>query len=166
MNTKIICFIVPLLFLYQLSPGQDRDARQKIETARIGLITERLGLTPEQAEKFWPIYNEYNNQRKNLVQELQEARRNVDMQNISEEQGQALMKLGLDIKERQLQLEKNYSQRLMQVISTQQMLSLRKAEDDFRKMIIQRLEERKRQQIQQEQMINRREELMKNRGNN
>ena len=166
MNTKIICFIIPFLFLYQLSVGQDRDARQKIESARIALITERLGLTPEQAEKFWPIYNEYNNQRRNLVQELQEARRNVDMQNLSEEQGQALMKHGLDIKERQLQLEKQYSQRLTQVISTQQMLKLRKAEDDFRKMIIQRLEERKLQQIRQEQMINRREELMKNRGNN
>lgn len=166
MNTKILCFIIPLLFLYQLSLGQDREARQKIEAARIALITERLGLTPEQAERFWPIYNEYNNQRRNLVQELQEARRNVDMKNLSEEQGQALMKLGLDIRERQVQLEKTYSQRLMQVISTQQMLSLRKAEDDFRRMIIQRLEERKSQQLRQEQMINRREELMKNRGNN
>lgn len=166
MNIKILCFIIPLLFLYQLSLGQDREARQKIEAARIALITERLGLTPEQAERFWPIYNEYNNQRRNLVQELQEARRNVDMKNLSEEQGQALMKLGLDIRERQVQLEKTYSQRLMQVISTQQMLSLRKAEDDFRRMIIQRLEERKSQQLRQEQMINRREELMKNRGNN
>lgn len=166
MNIKILCFIIPLLFLYQLSVGQDREARQKIEAARIALITERLGLTPEQAERFWPIYNEYNNQRRNLVQELQEARRNVDMKNLSEEQGQALMKLGLDIRERQVQLDKTYSQRLMQVISTMQMLSLRKAEDDFRRMIIQRLEERKSQQLRQEQMINRREELMKNRGNN
>jgi hypothetical protein len=58
MNKIYILIIVPLLFLFQLSFGQDRDARQKIESARIALITERLGLTPEQAEKFWPIYNE------------------------------------------------------------------------------------------------------------
>jgi ATP-dependent Lon protease len=88
------------------------------------------------------------------------------MKNLSEEQGQALMKLGMDIKERQLILEKNYAQRLNQVITTQQMLSLRKAEEDFRRMIIQRLEERKRQQLMHEQMINRREELLKNKGNN
>jgi len=43
---------------------------------------------------------------------------------------------------------------------------LRKAEEDFRKMIIQRLEDRKRQQLRREQMINRREELQKNKGNN
>jgi hypothetical protein len=166
MNKKLIILIVPLLFFYQLSSGQGRDARQRIESARIALITERLGLTPEQAEKFWPIYNEYNNHRKGLVQEMQEARKNVDMQNLTEEQGQALMNLGMDIKERQLQLEKTYSQRLNQVISTRQILSLRKAEEDFRRMIIQRLEDRKRQQLRREQMINRREELQKNRGNN
>ena len=166
MNKKLIFIIVPLLCIFSLSYGQGRDARQKIESARIALITERLGLTPEQAEKFWPIYNEYNNHRKELVQELQKARSNVDMNNLTEEQGQALMKLGLNIKERQLQLEKTYSNRLTHVISTQQILSLRKAEEDFRKMIIRRLEERKRQQLRREQMIDRREELMKNRGNN
>jgi len=166
MNKRLIFIIVPLLFFYQLSFGQNRDARLKIESARIALITERLGLTPEQAQKFWPVYNEYNNHRRDLVQEIQEARKNVDMKNLTEEQGQALMNLGMDVKERQLQLEKSYSQRLNQVISTKQLLYLRKAEEDFRKMIIQRLEERKRQQIQREQMINRREELQKNKRNN
>jgi len=166
MNRKFIFIIVPLLFFFQISFGQNRDARQKIESARIALITDRLGLTPDQAEKFWPIYNEYNIHRKNLVQEMQGARKEVDMNNLSEEQGKALMKLGLDIKERQLQLEKTYSERLTDVISTKQMLSLRKAEDDFRKMIIQRLEDRKRQQMRRDQMINRREQLMKDKGNN
>jgi len=166
MNKKFTFIIVLLLFLFQVSYGQNREARQKIESARIALITERLGLTPEQAEKFWPIYNEYNLQKRGLMQEMQNARKNVDMNNLTEEQGQALMKLGLDIKERQLQLEKSYSQRLTEIISTKQMLNLRKAEDDFRRMIIQRLEERKRQQMRRDQMINRREELMKDKGNN
>ena len=166
MNRKLIFIIVPLLFFSQFSFGQNKDARQKIESARIALITERLGLTPEQAEKFWPVYNEYNIHRKNLVQEMQNARKNVDMNNLTEEQGRELMKLGLNIKERQLQLEKTYSDRLVEVISTKQMLSLRKAEDDFRKMIIQRLEDRKRQQMRRDQMINRREQLMKDKGNN
>ena len=33
----------------------DPQVRQKVEAARIGLISERLGLTPAQAEKFWPV---------------------------------------------------------------------------------------------------------------
>ncbi len=33
----------------------DPKAREKVEAARIALITNRLGLSPGQAEKFWPI---------------------------------------------------------------------------------------------------------------
>ena len=39
--------------------GQSNDPNEKIRRAKIALITERLDLTPEQAEKFWPIYNAY-----------------------------------------------------------------------------------------------------------
>lgn len=151
---------------FHLSLAQNKDARQKIESARIALITERLGLTPEQAEKFWPLYNEYNQQRRALVQELQDTRKGMDMNNLSEDQSRQLMDMGLKIKERQLGLEKKYSKQLTDVISNQQMLSLRKAEEDFRKMLIERLEERKRQQMQMDQMQQRREEYMRNRGNN
>jgi len=35
--------------------NRDENAKDKIKAARIGLITQRLNLTPEQAEKFWPI---------------------------------------------------------------------------------------------------------------
>ena len=42
------------------------ETLEKIETARIALISERLELTPEQAEKFWPIYREFGNKRKEI----------------------------------------------------------------------------------------------------
>ena len=112
------------------------------------------------------MYNEYNQQRRALVQEMQEVRKGMDMNNLTEEQSRQLMDLGLKMKERQLGLEKQYSKQMTDVITNQQMLSLRKAEEDFRKMLIQRLEERKRQQMQMDQMKQRREEYLRNRGNN
>jgi len=42
------------------------ETLEKIEAARIALISERLELTPEQAEKFWPIYREFGNKRKEI----------------------------------------------------------------------------------------------------
>ena len=163
---SILLLLLAFSTSFQLCFAQSKDARQKIESARIALITERLGLTPEQAEKFWPMYNEYNQQRRALVQEMQDARKGMDMNNLTEEQSRQLMDLGLKMKERQLGLEKQYSKQMTDVITNQQMLSLRKAEEDFRKMLIQRLEERKRQQMQMDQMKQRREEYLRNRGNN
>jgi paraquat-inducible protein B len=40
---------------------------EKLNTYKIGFFTKRLNLTSQEAEKFWPVYNEYQAQ-KNLIQ--------------------------------------------------------------------------------------------------
>lgn len=40
----------------------------QIQNAKIAFFTTEMGLTPQEAEKFWPIYNEYWNDREKLVQ--------------------------------------------------------------------------------------------------
>jgi hypothetical protein len=142
-----------------------QDARSKLEAARIALITERLGLTPEQAQQFWPIYNEYAEQRRLIQQEFRDARKGLDMNKLTEEQSRALMKVRMDGKQRQLNLETKYGDRLMDVINTRQLMALKKAEDDFRAMIIRRIEQRKHQQLQRDQMLLQRERKLKQ-GNN
>src|SRR6478609_4899475 len=60
------------------APQQNEHAKEKIKAARIGLITQRLGLTPEQAEKFWPIYNEFTQKRTDLRQQYKDAERDIN----------------------------------------------------------------------------------------
>jgi hypothetical protein len=67
----------------------------------------------------------------------------------------ALMKLGLELKQRELDLEKTYSDRLLKVITAQQILNLRKAEGDFQQMI--------RDQIQQRRLMQQRNETIRER---
>ncbi len=162
-TTLIILF---LLLLMQSGYGQKNEAREKIEAARIALITDRLELSPEQAEKFWPLYNEYSDQKKDLARELQQARKGIDQGTMTEDESRQLIDKTLNIRDRQLSLERQYAKRMTEVITTQQLLNLKRAEEDFRKMILRRLEERKRQHMQREQMRNRREEIIKNRRNN
>lgn len=41
--------------------GEDRkDRKERIEVFKIQFITEKLELTPNEAESFWPVYEEYN----------------------------------------------------------------------------------------------------------
>jgi hypothetical protein len=145
--------------------NNQQDARAKLEAARIALISERLGLTPEQAQQFWPIYNEYAEQRRSIQQEFRDARKGMDINNLTEEHGRALVQARLEGKQRQLNLETKYSDRLMDVINNRQLMALKKAEDDFRAMIIKRIEQRKQQQLQRDQMLLQRERKLKQ-GNN
>ena len=46
-----------------------KQQREKLELFRIQFITKKLDLTPAEAEKFWPLYNEQKEASRNLMQE-------------------------------------------------------------------------------------------------
>jgi Spy/CpxP family protein refolding chaperone len=129
---------------------QDATVKDKIKAARIGLITQRLNLTPDQAQKFWPLYNEFDNKRAEIRKPYKDARKNSNPNNPDPKQQQALVDLGLKIKQDELNLEKEYSGKMMGVITAQQMLNLRQAEHDFRNIIINMLNNRRLQQQRKE----------------
>ncbi len=141
--------ILGLLLLLTVLASSAQTPQEKIEAAKIALITERLSLTPEQAQKFWPIYNEFAKRQQEVRQAFAQARRNHDPKTASEEENKRILEMGMKAKEQTLQLEKQYSERLLEVINNRQLLSLRKAEDDFTQMIIKRLrdQQQKRDQV-------------------
>jgi len=141
---KNIITTLILLSIFSFGYGQSDEARKKIESAKIALITERLDLSPEQAEKFWPIYNEFNNQQRDLRNQFVEARRGFDPKSATEEENKAMVELGMSLKQRQVDLEKTYTDRMLRVINTRQLMSLRKAEDDFKAMLMERVRQRER----------------------
>ncbi len=57
------------------SQGQDFE---RIQSYKIALFTRRLNLTPAEAEKFWPVYNEYDHRRTRLQQQRAETIRMVN----------------------------------------------------------------------------------------
>lgn len=162
-------YLLLIVFALISFPGilfaQNKDAMRKIESARIALITERLGLTPAQAERFWPLYNEFSRQKRDIRSEVSNARSNIDPKKITEQQSQLLMNLRFEAKQKELNLEKEYANRLRDVISSQQLLSLRHAEDDFKRMLLQRIDQRRRQQLNRDR-LQQRQEYMRKQGNN
>jgi Spy/CpxP family protein refolding chaperone len=49
-----------------------KEKRAQLESFKIQFITKKLNLTPEEAEKFWPIYNEQKDATRKLMQERKE----------------------------------------------------------------------------------------------
>lgn len=139
---------------------QNPQAVQKIQNLRIAYISEKLGLTPDQAEKFWPVYREFVQQRAVLRRELRDFRKtNIDPQHPDPQKEQQLVDLGLKVRQQELDLEKDYSGKLLKVINAQQMLNLRKAEQDFRAMLINQMPQRKLMQERKENLRDRNQRL-------
>lgn len=162
---NLLVFSFFLLTLIKVS-AQSQETLDKIEAAKIGLITERLGLTPEQAEKFWPIYKEYSGKQREIAQEFQALKRSINPETATEEENKKILDRGHQLRERQLDLDRNYSERMQQVITNRQLLSLRKAEDDFKQMLMDRIKQQNQQQEQLRDNRQRNDAQMNQRKNN
>ena len=147
----IIFVLILVLVTSHFSFGQKGKGREKIEAARIALITNELNLSPEQAQKFWPIYNEFKSKRGEIARNFNQEKRNFDAANATEEERKRMVNRGLELKQQQLNLEKDYSQRLLDVISSRQIIQLRQAEDKFRKLLIERLQQTRDQRLRRRQ---------------
>lgn len=133
-----------------LPQAQDPHVRSRIRAAHVAYITDQLSLTPEEAEKFWPVYNEFLEKRRALKLEYRDRKLNPDPKKTADENDKELVELGFKIKQQELDLEKDYSGRLLNVISAQKLKILPEAEKRFRQMIINQIQRRqeRRGQIQ------------------
>ena len=143
----------------------DPKVKQKIDAARIAFITERLGLTPDEAEKFWPVYREFTSKRQEMRKEFNQTRKNPDPNRTTEQNEQEALDLGLKLKQRELDLEKEYSGKLLKTVSAQKVMALRSAENDFRKILINQIQKRQSVQQQRQRQLERSDDRLRKRNN-
>ena len=130
-------------------PPPDERTRERIDAARAAFLTERLDLTPQQAERFWPVYHEFNGKRQELRKTFfQVQRKNGGPKQNAEpdpEEQRRLLDLSMDLRQQELDLEKQYSGRFLEVLTADQVLRLHRAERDFQQMVIQHMRNRREQ---------------------
>lgn len=133
--------ITTLLFSALLSAAntihaQDGEGRQKIESAKIAYITNRLNLNSEQATQFWPIYNEYSARKQDLNRKIRQ--RSVPPGAADQDAMNNLREINA-AKQKIADLDQEYMPRFLKVITPGQLLELQNAERTFNKMLLDRL---------------------------
>ena len=130
-----------LLALFSLSSigimaqGEDLERREKMESLKIAHITNELNLTPEESEKFWPIYNQYDDARRQLKEEMRPTRKELNG-DMTEKEAQQLVEDHIAMKTKELELEKQQINDLIPVIGYQKLVQLHKAEQTFRLQLL------------------------------
>jgi Spy/CpxP family protein refolding chaperone len=117
----------------------------KIEAARIGYLTSKLDLTEVQAKDFWPIHNEYSKKRKEILMQMRQLKRDIDVDNLTEDQAALKLKLLFELRENEVKLEREYSKRFLKVLTNVQLVKYFQAEIEFTRMLLKRLGKRDRQ---------------------
>ncbi|PIQ22813.1 MAG: hypothetical protein COW65_00935 [Cytophagales bacterium CG18_big_fil_WC_8_21_14_2_50_42_9] len=126
----------------QLTPEQQvarQERMQKIQNAKIAYITEKLNLEPEQAQKFWPVYNQYEKEKNALRYKLR-VFRDDNIEAMSEQELREGLNKRLEIKQSEITLEKQYMDNFLKVISSRQLAILYRSEREFTQVLLRKLD--------------------------
>ncbi|MCC3159850.1 hypothetical protein LJ737_21590 [Hymenobacter sp. 15J16-1T3B] len=123
--------------------GRQRPGQQRLENARIAYITDKIALTPEQAQRFWPLFNEFTEKRRELRKQTKLGLRGQDFGAMSDKDIRAALDDQFKLRQNEINLEKEYVDKFAKVITLRQVAQLMQAERDFTKELIQRLDNRR-----------------------
>ncbi|CAH0994884.1 hypothetical protein EMA8858_00997 [Emticicia aquatica] len=142
MKNLIIYILLLLPFVTIGQRGESGQRGQKIHAAKIGMITERLNLTPEQAPQFWAVYNEYENKRIELKKNIRRTMDEASSLTSTDEKIVAAQKQVLVLRRKETDLEEEYMSKILKTITPRQFSELKRTEANFNKMLLERLNEK------------------------
>jgi Spy/CpxP family protein refolding chaperone len=118
-----------------------RDARmERMESARIAFLTTRLDLTPAEAEKFWPVYNEMRGKIKDLMSERRQTSRTLrDNAELSALEKEALLLENYKRDQELARMRLVYHEQFKAVLGLEKTLLLAEAEMDFHRKMMERM---------------------------
>ena len=72
-TNKLLLIIVFLCSIYSFAQPPMREKKEQIRALKVGFITNELSLTADEASKFWPIYNTFDDKQFELKHQKMKA---------------------------------------------------------------------------------------------
>lgn len=135
-----------LFFFWSLTlqaQNKGKEGQQQVRAAKITWITNRLNLTPDQAKDFWPLFNEYEDKRREVRHRIRRLNGETNNLSASEEVTRKNLKEIIDLRQQEVDLEREYQAKYLKVINVKQLSELYKADQRFTQMLIERLNHNK-----------------------
>lgn len=137
MRSLIIVFILSFASVTStFAQPHNREKGKKIDALKVAFISKKLDLSPQEAEQFWPVYNNYQHELMELFHEKRKLKHseNGPDQRIDDE---------LSFETRILDLKKKYRTEFKKVLTPEKTMVLFKAEREFREQLINELKDRR-----------------------
>ncbi|WP_395804535.1 hypothetical protein [Daejeonella sp.] len=134
---KLSAFIVILSLSVTVFAQSKSERHEQIETVKIAFITKKLNLNTEEAQIFWPVYNDYQKELMILMKKRREERLRKDIDPNEK------INLDLSYEGKMLDLKKKYKKLYSKAIPPEKILLLYQAEREFREHLIEQLNHRR-----------------------
>ena len=128
----VVTLMIMLFSITSFAVAQEQQQRpdpkqeEKIQALEIAFISRKLNLTTDEAQKFWPVYNEY----KRDIHQVMIAQRNNPNKDV------------VDNEQKIIDVRKKYRDRFVGVIGQPRMNKFFQAEREFRGVLMNQLKNR------------------------
>lgn len=147
----ILLLVSSIVFAQGKQQGDKRS--EKIEALRIAFLTERLELTPEEAEKFWPVYREFSEKQKAIRKSRNKDFKTID--EMSEEEANQYANENREIERKENALRDEYYVKFRKILPAKKVVKLQEADKEFRRRLLERMQKQKEGRSPQQREENR-----------
>jgi len=151
-NYKLL--IVSLFLITIASFGQDgplrerfKEKKEQIKALKVAFITTELNLTPDEAAKFWPLFNAFEDKQQEIKkQKLKAYLERTDsnaIDKLSDKEAVSLLSQMESTEDELFQLKKKFVANLKGILPSTKILKLKKAEEQFSKKLLQQYRDKK-----------------------
>lgn len=149
---KINKLIVLITILFAMSSNAQggrffKEKKDKIKALKIAYITNELSLTSEEATKFWPLFNAFEDKQNEIRKQKMKSyldRTDEDaIDKLSDKEATNLLAQMESTEDELFQLKKKFIASLKGVISPLKILKLKKAEEGFNRKLLQQYRDKR-----------------------
>ena len=145
---RIVTFLLIIIMFPVIRSSAQNTNLEKLNNYKIGFFTKKLNLTSEEAEKFWPVYNDYQGQRNLLQLEKVKLNRNFN-QNESTLSDKQLEEMGdkyVDCLVKESNLAVSFHRKLKEVLPPVKVILYYQAENQYKIQLLNELQTVRQQQ--------------------
>jgi Spy/CpxP family protein refolding chaperone len=142
MNIKtilpVLLFFVSFTFFAQ--GERMKEKKEQVKALKVAFFTTELDLTTSEAERFWPVYNTYDDKQFEIRHKKMKAfmyrMDNDALDKMSEKEASTLLSLLSNSEEDLFLLRKKLNNDLKEILPSVKIIKLKKAEDNFNRKLL------------------------------
>ncbi|WP_426429876.1 sensor of ECF-type sigma factor [Winogradskyella sp. HB-48] len=137
--------LIPILFLLISFTGfaqRNGEIQEKIKAQKIAFITDKLELTSEEAQQFWPIYNEFEDKVEKIKSEdLRPLKIEMRQGNVSDKRANEILEKLIKAEDEMHNAKQELIVDLKKVLPAKKIIMLQVAEDQFNQKLLDKLKD-------------------------
>jgi len=129
--------------LANAQPPMGRFNREEAKTLKVGIYTSVLELTTAEAEKFWPVFNAFENEMEAIREEQHGIRKKMEtsFSDMSDKELEAETDKMMALKLKEAELEHLYYAKFKKVLPIQKVALMHRADMMFKKALLEKMRE-------------------------